>query len=308
MLTKNESSTRFNVQNMSYGIKIKGLDLKEINNSDCQDLLSLIYTNKLVVIECQKVSAEEYVQIAKKLAEPIIYLQENYHHPEHPEIFVSSSSGYVNDRNMGMARTGYYWHADYSFDPEPQAFTMIYPQILPKGERSTYFIDMAETLRAMPKPLRDRISSTYSLHDGHARYKIRKEDVGKPLNELLDYLGENSPYGIHPTVIKHPVTEEEVLFTNSGFTSRILGMSVFESRALLSRVFSFAEDMGFANSYCWNEGDIAIWDNRSLIHRSGKNVSGEDAAMFKISLRDGLPLTKDPIPAQEDLKEIYPCF
>ena len=52
----------------------------------------------------------------------------------------------------------------------------------------------------------------------------------------------------------------------------------------------------------WQPGDVIVWDNRFLIHRSGRaeNTSGdvretaareEETMMFRITLSDGYPLS-----------------
>ncbi len=43
-----------------------------------------------------------------------------YQHPEVPEIFVSSNVP-ENGRQIGVPKTGRFWHADYQFMPDPSA-------------------------------------------------------------------------------------------------------------------------------------------------------------------------------------------
>ncbi len=224
MNTAAESSAeqKFETTRLPFGVQVSGINLKDASLETCSELRSLVYQNKLLVISNQNVAPSDYVAFARKIGKPQVYLQKNYHHPDFPEIFVSAN-GPVSGRSMGVARTGYFWHSDCSFEPKPLAFTMIYPQVLPTGERSTYFIDMNEALERLPKDLKLRIHQFAALHDGHSRYKITESDVGRPLHEILDFLAGNCPYAIHPVVCQHPVTGQNILYVNSGFTSRILG-------------------------------------------------------------------------------------
>ena len=98
-------------------------------------------------------SPTEYVEFAHRLGRPQIYFQDNYHHPEHPEIFVSANVP-INGRNVGVAGTGRYWHTDYQFFEEPLPLTMVFPQRLPQGDRYTAYIDMQRVFDELPTHLR----------------------------------------------------------------------------------------------------------------------------------------------------------
>ena len=244
-----------------------------------------------MVIPDSTLSAAEYVAFGRRLATPQSYLQDNYHHPEHAEIFVSAN-GPINGRKMGVARTGYFWHADCSFEARPLAFTMLYPQVLPDGERSTYFLDMAQAWSRLSPALKPHLQSAWARHDGNARYKIKADDLGRPLHEILDEVVSLVPGAVHPAIIRHPFTGEDILYLSSGFTSRIVGMSLDESWALLKQVFSGIELKENIYQHQWEEGHIGIWDNRALLHRSGKVPKDQTTAMFRIGLYDDFPLSQ----------------
>ena len=252
--------------------------------------------------------AAEFVAFGHRLAKPQVYLQGNYHHPEHPEIFVSAN-GPIEGRKMGVARTGYFWHADCTFEERPLAFTMLYPQVLPSGERSTYYLDMAKAFSGLPQNVKDHLMGAWARHDGNARYKIKEDDLGRPLHEILDEVVDLAPGAVHPAVIRHPFTNEDILFVSSGFTSRILGMSLDESWSLLKEVFANIEKEENICQHEWDEGHIAIWDNRALLHRSGKVPQGQTSAMFRIGLYDDYPLsTRVPSDAAKPQSlEMYAC-
>jgi taurine dioxygenase len=283
-----------------FGVRVSGVDLETIGASDAARLRQLVYRERLVVLPEQKLSASAFVDFGRRVGRPQVYLQPNYHHPDHPEIFVSAN-GPVEGRQMGVARTGYYWHSDCAFEEKPLAFTMLYPQILPRGERSTIFLDMARAWLRLPGRLREQVKDLHAMHCGRAKYKIRAEDVGRPLHEVLDDIVDSTLKGVHPVVIEHPGTGEELLYVSSGFTSRIIGLSVYESWTVLRELFRHAEDMAHVQAHEWQDGDIAIWDNRALLHRSGAVPAGETTAMFRIGLYDEHPLSARPMPLPREI-------
>ena len=58
----------------------------------------------------------------------------------------------------------------------------------------------------------------------------------------------------------------EFRFVNPGMAVRLEGFEAEESRALLGFLFGHATQHKFIYRHRWRQGDVVIWDNRSLIH------------------------------------------
>lgn len=107
------------------------------------------------------------------------------------------------------------------------------------------------------------------------------------MHELIDEIARLSPDVRHPAVIAHPATGERALYVNEGFTTRIDGLASEDSRALLGELFALAHQR--AQTHTWRPGDVVIWDNRLVLHRSGAVPQDEEYVVFRISIFDGLP-------------------
>ncbi len=285
-----------------FGAVVRGVDLRKLSGDQLAAIKRALYAHRVVVIKGQDLSTEEYIEFSYRVGEPQPYLQENYHHPDYPLIFVSSNVEH-NGRRLGVARTGGYWHSDTSFQSEPMPLTMLYPQIIPEiWRRSTLFVDMAEVYAALPTALKTPLDNARLLHSGRWRYKVREQDVGFDITDILRMIDDYAPPVSHPAVIEHPVTGERVLYGSRGFSVGIDGVPAGQAEDLLKVVFDFAEQPRFVRKVFWELGDIIVWDNRFLIHRSGRaeNVNGdvrdtaakeEQTMMFRITLGDGYPLS-----------------
>ena len=162
--------------------------------------------------------------------------------------------------------------------------------------RSTRFIDMAAVYKALPAAIKRKLAGREFMHTGKMRYKVRTQDAGYDIFEILATIDKLCPAVRHPAVIEHPYTKEKVLYGNRGFTLSIADASLDESASLLKEIFDFAETPRFVKEVQWSMGDVIIWDNRFLGHTSGRNEGlEEETMMYRITLQDGMPLCASQI-------------
>ena len=229
-----------------------------------------------------------YIDAVRRFGEPQIYFQGNYHHPDHPEIFVSSNIPRDGEK-FGVAGTGRYWHTDCSFFDEPLPLTFIRPKVIPKTYRATYYIDMARIWRELPDHLKEIVDGTHCWHEAKWRYKVQHCDIDKSISEILDEFSKEAPGAHHPTVIDHPVTRERILYISEGFTSAIEELNFHDSIDTLKVINEFVFREDHVHTHTWEEGDIIVWDNRLLVHKASANLTGEPSVSYRIGCYDGHP-------------------
>ncbi|MFF3146456.1 TauD/TfdA dioxygenase family protein, partial [Streptomyces sp. NPDC057927] len=256
------------------GATVEGFDLATASAADIDALKSTVYTKKIAVLKGQDLSPQEFLELGKRLGRPEIYYEPMYHHPEVREIFVSSNVP-ENGKQIGVPKTGTFWHADYQFMPDPFGITLIHPQVIPEKNRGTYFIDMGRAYGRLPEELKKEIGGTYCRHSVRKYFKIRPRDVYRPISEIIEEVERNTPAVLQPTTFTHPMTGETVLYISEGFT---VGIEDQDGRPLddelLGRLFeatgqldeTFEHDNIHLQGF--EQGDLLVWDNRSLIHRA----------------------------------------
>lgn len=284
------------------GSNVYDIDIKNLSQSALKELQALLYKNRIIVIKGQSLTEQDYVDFAHKFGFPEAYLQSHYNHPDYPLIFVSSNVKKADGRQLGVARTGGYWHSDTAFEKEPKVITMLMPKVLPKTvRRTTRFIDMSAVYNALPTELLEQIEGENFIHSGRYRYKIRPEDAGLDIAEMLELIDYYQPPVHHPAVIEHPVTGEKIIYGTRGFTIGIANKDREEQHNLLTALFDFAEGPDFVKEVTWEMGDLIIWDNRFLQHSSGRakaptdNIheavtKEEETMMYRITMKDAYPL------------------
>lgn len=270
------------------GAEISEIDVALVNKEQVNTIKQLVYEHKLVVFRNQNINVEQYIEFARHIGEPQVYPQDNYHHPDYPEIFVSSNVP-KDGKKFGVKGTGRYWHTDCAFLEEPLPFTMLYPQVLPNSIRETYYIDMQQVYKKLPANLKSYIDGKYLRHEGKMRYKVQEWDIDRALIDIMNEIEQRFPAAFHPSVITHPVTGEEILYMSEGFTTGIVDTDYETSQKALQELFEFIELEEHIHTHVWKNGDILLWDNRTLNHMASTVPKGEKSVSYRIGIYDGLP-------------------
>jgi alpha-ketoglutarate-dependent taurine dioxygenase len=276
------------------GATVTGFDLSGTTDAEIEELKGAMYRHRLLLLKEQSLEPKELVALGRALGTIEVYYEPMYHHPEHPEIFVSGTK--PGDGVKGVPQTGKFWHADYSFMPEPFGITMTYPQVVPKKNRGTYYIDMAKVFAELPDRLKDRLRGTVVEHSPRRYVKIRPTDVYRPIHEVQADIELATPPVFHPTVFPHPVTGEEVLYVSEAGAFGFLDPDGNRlPPEILQEVLELSGqlDTGFTDPHIhlqtFTEGDLLLWDNRTLVHRALHNPKPEPAQSYRVTVHDGLP-------------------
>ncbi|GAA2465358.1 TauD/TfdA family dioxygenase [Actinocorallia cavernae] len=274
------------------GVTVEGFDHTTASEADIQALKSAVYTKKIAVLKGQDLTPAQFLALGRRLGRPETYYEPMYRHPDVPEVFVSSNVP-EDGRQIGVPKTGKFWHADYQFMPDPFGLTLIYPQVIPEKNRGTYFIDMGSAYERLSEELRAAVKGTRCRHSVRKYFKIRPQDVYRPLSEIIEEVETRTPPVVRPTAFTHPMTGETVLYVSEGFTVGIEGQDgePLEGK-LLDRLFeatgqlddTFAHEGIHLQSF--EQGDLLVWDNRSLIHRARHTTTPEPTVSYRVTVHD----------------------
>jgi taurine dioxygenase len=273
----------------SLGAEVLDCDLRRLTAADVGAIKEAVYDHKLLTFHGVDLTDSEYLEMARRFGTPQRYFQPHYHHPEFAEIFVSNNVP-IDGQRVGVAGTGRMWHSDYQFFPEPLPLTFVYPRIVPPGgARGTLFVDMVAAAADLPPALRQALAAARCFHDAVYYYKVQPFDIDKGIQELMDEFHEQAPGAAHPAFIDHPVRPRRALYLSSGFTQRIEGVPHEQSRGVLDAVFAFIEQPARVHTASWRLGDLLLWDNRQVMHRSSGTLHGQASRSYRIGVYDGLP-------------------
>ncbi|MGJ6126765.1 TauD/TfdA family dioxygenase [Mycolicibacterium sp. Y3] len=280
-------------------VEVREFDPAVATDEDLALIRQHIYTDKVVVLKSQELKPAAFVELGRCFGTPVAYYEPMYHHPESELIFVSSNLNRPGGQ-VGVPKTGGFWHCDYQFMPNPFAITIFYPQRLPSTTRGTRFINMATAYQKLPTHLKKTIEGTYCTHSARRYVKIRPSDVYRPIGEVLADIERITPPQRWPTVVTHPHTGERILYISEAFTygiedadgnalPRTLLDELLEQSGQLDS--EYEHDNIFLQTY--ELGDLVLWDNRTLIHRALHNPTNEPTESYRITTTDDYPLGRE---------------
>jgi alpha-ketoglutarate-dependent taurine dioxygenase len=274
------------------GVIVDGFDARTASDEDIADLKKAVYTNKIAVLKRQDLSPEEFLALGKRLGTTAEYYEPVYHHPKVKEVFVSSNVKEDDGRQIGVPKTGKFWHSDYQFMPEPFDLTLIYPQVVPSKNRGTFFINMASAYENLSEELKLAVKGTTATHSVLRFFKIRPTDVYRPISEIITEVNGKTPPVVVPTAVTHPATGETVLYVSEGFTMSVQDADGNDRPDLLNELLEATGqlDRNFVHEnihlQTFEKGDMLVWDNRSLIHRALHTATPEPAVSYRVTVYD----------------------
>ena len=237
------------------GAEINGVDLSEpLSNHQLDELHRALAENLVIFFRDQTLTPQQHLAFGRLFGDLHVHPAAPHEEgmPELMTIYADKDSPRANGEG---------WHTDVSCDPEPPMGTILYIKRCPPKGGDTLFASMYAAYEALSERMRTYLSGLRAIHDGEHVYRGLFDDHGQA--ERATY-----PRAEHPVVRTHPVTGKKALFVNRGFTTRILGIPIDESDAILRYLYEHIENPLFQCRFRWQPSSIAFWDNRCTQHRA----------------------------------------
>ena len=159
------------------------------------------------------------------------------------------------------------WHTDGSSQETPPQAALLTPVHLPDAGGDTMWASMPAAFDALSSRMQHMLEGMEALHSTAA--VVRHYAEGDPRG----IFGKGESF-VHPVVITDPVTRRKMLYVNSNYTERIVGMSEWESDRLLSTLCDHVNTPEFHVRLRWELDVIAVWEERVTQHRAVADYKG----------------------------------
>jgi taurine dioxygenase len=279
------------------GALIENVDLtKPLSDRNKHDLNRALIEHGVIFIRNQALNFAQHVELARLFGNPT---RKNIYLPsvsEFPEIEVIAHDEHTKSGGTDN------WHVDVSWQREPPKATVLHIKQVPPGgggdtiwassaavydlldpDLARYFEKLTAVNTFLASPKKAALSDLLS---GYATG--RQETVEEGLARVNEATIKFPPIEV-PVVKTHPETGRKLIFVNEAHTSHLLGISKTASQSLLNYLYDLIKTPEVQARFEWQEGDVAIWDNRQVQHYALRDYGKAPRRIHRVTLEyDGV--------------------
>jgi taurine dioxygenase len=237
------------------GALVHGVDIREAHPADTASRLreALHQFGVLFFESGQLVEPHEFQAFVLLFGEPErrYTLTAGGAHPDDADSVIDSDLTPMDQFRVN------HWHTDGTALECPPQAAMLTPVALPDAGGDTMWASMYAAWEGLSSEHQNFLEGLDAVHS----------------TARLPFLPTNYST-THPVVIRDPVTKRKLLYVNSNYTERIVGMNDDESDTLLNMLFEHINTPEFHVRLRWRIGTIAVWEERVTQHRGVADFAG----------------------------------
>jgi alpha-ketoglutarate-dependent taurine dioxygenase len=268
------------------GAVVTGADLGRLDDRTWRQIEAAFHEFALLVFPGQCLSNDEQVAFGRRFGE----IEQSIELPSKGIIEVAARAGdgsWITNPSDSVIRalTGAQeWHTDSSCRPVSSKASLLSADVVPRRGGETEFADLRAAYDALSPEEKARFDSLTATHIyGYWLTKLDSAAHGSP--EVSAQVRAE-----HDLVKLHPVTKRRALFIDR-HVAAIRGMDDESAQALASGLLTFACRPPRVLCHRWRVGDIAVWDNRCVLHRA-RGWDWREARVMRHTRIAGDPVTE----------------
>jgi alpha-ketoglutarate-dependent taurine dioxygenase len=191
------------------------------------------------------------------------------------------------------------WHTDVTFVDRVPAVSILRAVHLPPYGGNTVWANTATAYDRLPDALKALADRLWAVHTNVYDYAaevdesriggIDVKEQGYRAEFVSDYYETE-----HPVVRIHPETGERALLLGH-FVKRVVGLSTAESNAVFQLLQNRITRLENTVRWQWQDGDVAIWDNRATQHYAISDYDDLPRRLHRITLAGDVPVSVDGV-------------
>ncbi len=268
---------------LATGAEIHGVDLrKPLEEQAYREIRNALVEWGAIFFRDQEITPAQQVAFSERFGP--IYVSKFSHETEGFKEITDIRKEADATRNIGGN-----WHSDHSFDDIPPLGSVLVARVLPEVGGDTLFASMYNAYDTLSDGLKKTLAGMKAVHSKRNAYDQNKlsgerQVSEKDLAELEAVLKTRPADAIHDVTPRHPETGKRVLFVNPTYTVRFDGWTEKESEPLLKYLFQHSVRSENTCRFHWDEGSIAVWDNRCVMHYALNDYHGSLRSMHRITI------------------------
>ncbi len=260
------------------GAEIHGIDLSEpMDDVTFQQIHQTLLDHCVIFFRGQHITPSEQLAFAKRWGD--IHL-----HPHIPGLDGTPEVFEIVKKEDDIHTLGGNWHTDQMFTETPVRATMLYAKQVPPRGGDTLFANAYLAYETLSDGMKDMLAELRTVNT----YNMKKQRAAAM--QVSDINEEPAEFE-HPLVRTHNETGRKALYMSyEGITKRLAGMTDAESEPVLGYLRQHVTRPEFTCRFRWEEGSLAVWDNRCVQHLAINDYHGYRRVMHRITV-NGEPTT-----------------
>ena len=274
------------------GGEVLDVQIADLNDKNFSEIEKALHHHKMIFFREQSLSLADQERFTRRFGE---FGTDAYTTgmPDHPDIQPVVKEA---DTKSKMVFGGG-WHTDSPFLECPPSVSILRGVEIPPygGDTIWYnsvlaYESLSEIMKSMLAPLRVHMSAKnviYSMRKVAEELKSKSTmsdmELDLDVQSMLD-----GKY--HPIIRRHPQSDEIGLYCDAVYAIGIQGMTERESRPLLDFLVSHITQEIFSCRLRWKPNTVAVWDNRSCLHRAFNDYDGFRREMHRTTVKGEIPI------------------
>ncbi|NHN84979.1 TauD/TfdA family dioxygenase [Acetobacter musti] len=266
------------------GAVVHGIDARQPLDEEQKEFLRKeLVRNKVIFLKKQFLDDAQHEALSRVFGEPIL----------HPTIAAPEGTKYTFELKSRHGRSTDSWHTDVTFVPDyPKASILRAIHIPPYGG-GTIWANTATAYDDLPQPLKNFADTAWGIHSNdydtnYYKFDGKKGEIAAFRAEFLSKLFVTE----HPVVRVHPESGERTLVLGH-FIIGLDGFPTREARALVEILQGYITQVENTVTWRWEEGDVAIWDNRATQHYAPADFDQQRRELRRITVKGDVPVSID---------------
>ena len=249
-------SIQIDPKDATLGATITGIDLAHLDNASWDIVRQAFLEFGVLIFPEQALSDDAQIAFASRFGAL-----------ETPLAAISNerSNGEVvddNDLPYWILRGNERWHIDSSFKPLAAKASCLTAMAVPDVGGETQWADMRAGYDVLSDEIKQQVKGLSALHSNYYSHEM----LGQVPRTGDGYGFHTKGAPLRPLVKTHPETDMKSLYIGR-HAYGIPGLTDKQSEKLLADLLTLAAQPPRITEHHWQLGDLAIWDNRRVLHR-----------------------------------------
>ena len=275
----------------SLGALVEGVELRD-PSTDFDAVYRALLENEVVFFRDQFLTVDEHLELGRRLGTPSIFPVARLNGATEPTMT------YIEDTPTSPNGADD-WHTDVTWIQTPPKAAILCMEVIPEFGGDTLWASATKAYETLSPYMKKFLKGLTAVHDNEGFIENMVMKTGNPRHPLISRLREEYPPVTHPLIRTHPETGRLALMYANPFIRRINELSRHESDAILAFLDDHVKDPSLHCRWAWQAGDVAIWDERSTLHRAAADHFPQYRKIRRLEIDGDVPFFTDTDTASE---------